>query len=67
VAVDRAAGTITILHKPIPTAFMMETMTMIFRVADKSILHGLSAGDKIRFEVQREGRGYVVVRIENSN
>lgn len=67
VAVDRTAGTITLRHKPIPGAFMMETMTMIFRVADRTMLEGLTAGDKVRFEVQRDGRSYVVVRIENSN
>ena len=67
VAVDRAAGTITIRHKPIPDVFMTETMTMIFRVADRSMLEGHRPGDRIRFKVERAGRSYVVVWIENSN
>jgi Cu/Ag efflux protein CusF len=67
VATDRAAGTITILHKPIPDVFMAETMTMIFRVTKKSMLENLTAGDKVRFEVHRDAKGYVIVRIENSN
>lgn len=67
VAVNRAAGTITIRHKPIPDVFMTETMTMIFRVADKSMLEGHRSGDRIRFKVERTGRNFVVVWIENSN
>ena len=66
-AVNRDAGTITIRHKPIPDIFLMETMTMIFRVSDKSMLEGLTAGDKIRFKVERDGRSFVVTRIENTN
>ena len=67
VAINHAAGTITIRHKPIPGLLKMETMTMIFRVSDKSMLEGLSPGDKIRFKLERDGRSFVVVRIENSN
>ena len=67
VGVNQNAGTITIRHKPIPGLFMTETMTMIFRVSDKSMLENVSAGDKVRFEVQRKDRSYVVVRIEHSN
>lgn len=67
VAVDRAAATITLVHKPIPDVFMTETMTMIFRVADKSMLDDLTAGDKVRFEIQRDDKGYVIVSIEHSN
>lgn len=66
-AINRAAGTITIRHEPIPDLFMMETMTMMFRVSDKSMLEGLTPGDKIRFKVQRDDRRFVIVRIENSN
>jgi Cu/Ag efflux protein CusF len=67
VAVDRAAGTITIRHKPIPDVFMTETMTMIFRVTDRSMLEGHRSGDTIRFRVERAGKSFVVVWIENSN
>lgn len=66
VATDRNAGTIEIRHRPIQ-ALNMEYMTMTFRVADPSMLLGRTAGDKIRFSVERKGRNYIVTRIENSN
>jgi Cu/Ag efflux protein CusF len=66
VATNRAVGTITIRHQGIPELFM-QTMTMVFRVSDKAMLEGLTPGDKIRFKVERDGRSYVVTRIEHSN
>lgn len=65
-AVDPVAGTLTIRHGLIPNPFM-EPMTMIFRVSDRSLLEGRRSGDKIRFKVERAGRSFVVVWIENSN
>ena len=65
VAVDRNAGRIAIEHMPISDLFM-EKMTMIFRVADPNSLYGHTAGDKIRFKVERDGKSYVITRIENS-
>ena len=40
---------------------------MIFKVADPSLLYGRTPGDKIRFQLERKGRSYVITRIENSN
>ncbi len=45
----------------------MESMTMIFKVADPAMLTGLTPGDRIRFKVDRAGDGFVVTRIENTN
>jgi len=66
VAVDRAAGRITLEFRPIPQLFL-EGGTRIFRVEDPASLKGLGPGDKVRFEVERNGRSYTIRRIENSN
>lgn len=65
VNVDTDGGKITIEHKPI-TRLYMESMTMIFRVKDPAMLIGLTPGDKIRFKVERDIEGFVVIRVENS-
>jgi Cu/Ag efflux protein CusF len=66
VAVDRAAGRITLEFRPIPQLFL-EGGTRIFRVGDPASLKNLRPGDKVRFEVERDGRRYTVTRLENSN
>jgi Cu/Ag efflux protein CusF len=65
-AIDRAAGRITLEFRPIPQLFL-EGGIRIFPVKDPLSLKGLGPGDKVRFEVERNGRGYVVTRVENSN
>jgi Cu/Ag efflux protein CusF len=66
VAVDHAAGRITLEYRPIPQLFL-DGGTRIFRVRDSAALQGLGPGDKVRFEVERDARTYTVTRIENSN
>jgi Cu/Ag efflux protein CusF len=66
VAVDRAAGRITLEFRPIPQLFL-EGGTRIFAVKDPTSLKALGPGDKVRFEVERNGRSFVVTRVENSN
>jgi Cu/Ag efflux protein CusF len=66
VAVDRAAGRITLEFRPIPQ-LLLEGGTRIFLVKDPASLKALGPGDKVRFEVERNGRGYLVTRVENSN
>ncbi|MBS0219497.1 MAG: copper-binding protein [Proteobacteria bacterium] len=66
VAIDRTAHQVEIEHAPIKE-FYMQAMTMIFKVADPSLLYGLTPGDKIRFRLERSGRSYVITRIEHSN
>jgi Cu/Ag efflux protein CusF len=66
VAVDRAAGRITLEFRPIPQ-LLLEGGTRIFLVKDPASLKSLGPGDKVRFEVERNGRSYVVTRVENSN
>ena len=66
VAVDHAAGKVTLSVRPLPQRFP-EGGTRVFRVGDPESLKDLSPGDKVRFEVERDGRRYTVTRIENSN
>jgi Cu(I)/Ag(I) efflux system protein CusF len=66
VAIDRADGRVTVEHRPIPQFYLLGT-TRIFHVADRTMLTGLTPGDKIRFDLQRQSGRYVITRIENSN
>ena len=66
VAVDAKDGRVTIKHRGI-ARFYLEPGTYIFHVEDRSLLTGLTAGDKIRFDVARNGKRYDITRIENSN
>jgi Cu(I)/Ag(I) efflux system protein CusF len=66
VNIDIEAKKITIEHKPIKR-FYMETMIMIFRVKDAESLKGLTPGDKIRFDVERDNEGFIITKIENTN
>ena len=66
VAIDHAAGRITLEFRPIPQ-LLLEGGTRIFPVKDPASLKSVSAGDKVRFEVERNGRSYLVTRVVNSN
>jgi Cu/Ag efflux protein CusF len=65
VAVDKEAGRVTIDFRPLP--LLPEGGVRIFTVEDPASLKGLGAGDRVRFEVERDGREFVVTRLENSN
>ena len=65
-AVDSAAGRITLEFRPVPR-LLPEGGTRSFRVKDPASLKGVNAGDKVRFEVERNGRSYLVTRVENRN
>jgi len=66
VAVDRAGSRITLEYRPIPQ-LLLEGGTRIFHVGDPTSLKALGPGDKVRFEVEREGRSYTIIRLVNSN
>lgn len=66
VAVDRSTGKITLAYPAIPQ-LLLEGGTRNFAVQDAALLTGLTPGDKVRFEVEREGRGFIVKRIVNNN
>ena len=61
-AIDRDNGKLTLKHGPIPR-YEMAAMTMAFRVADPALLSGLSAGDKVRFTLDKVNGRLVVSRI----
>lgn len=65
VAVDGRDSKITVEHGPI-RQFYLEGMTRTFHVEDRTMLTGLTPGDKIRFDLQRQRGHYVITRIENS-
>jgi Cu(I)/Ag(I) efflux system periplasmic protein CusF len=66
VAVDAKDGRLTVRHRGVER-FYLEPGTFIFHVEDRSLLTGLTPGDKIRFDVARNGKRYDITRIENSN
>ena len=61
--VDKAAGKVSIKHGFI-RKFDMPPMTMAYHVKDKALLQQLKPGDKIKFDVERAGDDYTVVRLE---
>jgi len=63
--VDKAAGSVTIKHGPMPK-FDMPAMAMSYRVKDKSAIDRLKPGDRIRFEVDSVGGVFTVTRLEKA-
>lgn len=61
--VDASAGKITIDHQAIPN-LGMDPMTMVFRTPDPSVLKGVKAGDKVRFQADRVNGQISVVKIQ---
>jgi Cu/Ag efflux protein CusF len=62
VKVDKAAGKVTLKHGPIKK-LDMDSMTMVFRVADPAMLDKMKAGDKIEFEADRVNGALTVTKI----
>ena len=62
VKVDKAAGKVTLKHGPIKN-LEMESMTMVFRVADPAMLDKVKAGDKVEFEADRVNGAITVTKI----
>ena len=56
------AGKITLKHDPIPN-LDMDSMTMVFRVADPEMLKQVSVGDKVKFEAARVNGALTVISI----
>ena len=61
--VDREQGKLTLRHGPIQT-LGMPAMTMVFKVANPSMLQGLKDGDKVRFSADRIDGAITVTAIE---
>jgi Cu/Ag efflux protein CusF len=63
--VDREAQKLTIKHGEIKS-LDMPPMTMVFRVKNADMLEAVKAGDKVKFDAQKQGGQYVVTRIERA-
>lgn len=62
-SVDMQQGKINMTHGPIKS-LGWPGMTMDFKVRDKSLLEGLKPGEKVVFDVVKQGPGeYYIVRI----
>lgn len=62
VKIDKAAGKVTLKHGPIKN-LDMDAMTMVFRVADPSMLDRMKAGDRIEFEADRVNGAITVTKL----
>ncbi len=65
VKVDAGAGKLTLKHGPIKN-LDMDSMTMVFRVADPAMLEKVKAGDKVKFEADRVDGALTVTRIDKA-
>ena len=62
---DEAAGKITLKHGPIKNLDMDEdSMTMVFRVQDPSMLKQVKVGDKVQFEAERAAAGITITKMQ---
>lgn len=64
--IDESAQKITIKHGPLKKFDMDEGMTMVFRVAEPTMLKTVKAGDKIKFLPERINGQFTVTKIEKS-
>lgn len=64
--VDKDARKITISHEPLEN-LEMPAMTMVFRVKEPAMLDQVKAGDKVKFQAERIGGAFTVIRIEQAN
>ena len=63
--VDKEAKKITIRHGPIQN-LDMPPMTMVFQVADPTMLDAVKAGDKVKFQAEKVGGAFTVTAIERA-
>mgnify|MGYP000881295445 CR=1 FL=1 len=63
--VDAAALKVTLRHGELKN-LNMPPMTMVFRVADASVVGDLKPGDKVRFRAEQISGAYHVQRIEKA-
>lgn len=62
VKVDKPAGKITLKHGPIKN-LDMDAMTMVFRVADPTMLDKVKEGDRIEIQADRVNGAITVTKI----
>ncbi len=64
--IDASAGKITLKHGPMKALDMDMPMTMVYSVKDPSLLQGLKAGDKVRFDAERVNDQLTVTKIKKA-
>ena len=65
-AIDTKENILTLDHEAIP-AINWPAMKMGFKVADPSLLNGLTVGDKVDFELKAEGENYIIIAVKPKN
>ncbi|MFG1261017.1 copper-binding protein [Xanthobacter sp. DSM 24535] len=60
--IDEAQGKVTLKHGPIKN-LDMDGMTMVFAVADPTMLKAVKVGDKVKFEADRVSGRLTVTKI----
>lgn len=63
--INKTSGKVTLKHGDIKS-IDMPPMTMVFGVADKVMLDGLAEGDKVKFNVKKDGSNFVVTEIKKA-
>lgn len=63
--IDAAQNKITLKHGPIKN-LDMDAMTMVFAVAEPSMLRSVKVGDKVKFEADRVNGRLTVTKIQKS-
>ncbi len=66
VAIDSDVGRIAVERIPQRRLFI-DDFVMVLDVSDRSLLTGLSMGDKIRFDYEHELHRWILTRLEHSN
>lgn len=61
--VDTEQGKVTIKHEAIAN-LEMPPMTMVFRAQSPEMVKDLKVGEKVRFQAENSGGGFVVTHIE---
>ena len=60
---NKKAGTVTLAHEPVPS-LNWPSMTMKFKVKDKTLWNKLGDGKKVDVEFVKEGNDYVVTKVK---
>lgn len=64
---DASTGKLTLKHGPMKALDMDMPMTMVYPVKDRSLLQGLKAGDKVKFQAERVNGQITVTAIEKAS
>jgi Cu/Ag efflux protein CusF len=64
--VDKDAKKITIKHGPLEN-LDMPPMTMVFQVKELAMLDQVKAGDKVKFQAEKVGGAFTIIKLEPTN